>query len=132
MPKPIETLDLADSFEKIPVKIFEDLYEGSFFAAKTIATLIRARQSTDEKMVLGLATGSTPKTLYGELVRMHKEEGLSFKNVVTFNLDEYYPIEADALQSYHYFMRKYLFEHTDIDTNNYFLPDGMMPKEKVK
>ena len=70
MPKPIETFDLADSFEKIPVKIFEDLYQGSLFAAKTIANLIRERQSNDEKLVLGLATGSTPKTLYAELVRM--------------------------------------------------------------
>ena len=64
MPKPVETLDLADSFEKIPVRIFEDLYEGSVFAAKTIATLIRARQSADEKLVLGLATGSTPNIIF--------------------------------------------------------------------
>jgi glucosamine-6-phosphate deaminase len=82
--------------------------------------------------VIGLATGSTPKTLYGELVRMHQQEGLSFKNVITFNLDQYYPMEADALYSYHYFMRKYLFEKTDIDPENYFLPDGMVPKDKVK
>ena len=70
--------------------------------------------------------------MYAELVRMHKNEGLSFKNVITFNLDQYYPMEADALQSYHYFMRKNLFEQTDIDPKNYFLPDGMMPKDKVK
>jgi glucosamine-6-phosphate deaminase len=66
------------------------------------------------------------------LVRMHKEEGLSFKNVITFNLDQYYPMERDALQSYHYFMRKNLFEKTDIDPQNYHLPDGLVPKEMVK
>ena len=63
---------------------------------------------------------------------MHKSEGLSFKNVITFNLDQYYPMDKDALQSYHYFMRKYLFEQTDIDPHNYHLPDGMIPKDKIK
>jgi glucosamine-6-phosphate deaminase len=91
MPKPVETLNLADSLEKIPVKIYKDLKEGSLFAAKKIADLIKEKQNKKEKCVLGLATGSTPKTLYEELVRMHKEEGLSFKNVTSFNLDEYYP-----------------------------------------
>src|SRR5690606_9189575 len=71
-------------------------------------------------------------TLYAELVRMHQEEGLSFKNVITFNLDQYYPMEADNVHSYHYFMRKNLFEKTDIDPKNYHLPDGMVPKEEVK
>ena len=61
-----------------------------------------------------------------------QEDGLSFKNVITFNLDQYYPMDKDALQSYHYFMRKYLFEHTDIDPNNYHVPDGMIPKDQVK
>jgi glucosamine-6-phosphate deaminase len=132
MPKPIETFDLADSFEKIPVKIFEDLYQGSLFAAKTIANLIRERQSSGEKVVLGLATGSTPKTLYAELVRMHKEEGLSFKNVITFNLDEYYPIDHDALQSYNCYMQRHLFDHIDIDPKNVHIPNGELPKEKIK
>ena len=125
-------IDLIDSLEKIPVKIFPDPKAGSVFVANMIADLIKEKQASGEKCVIGLATGSTPKTLYAELVRMHKQEGLSFKNVITFNLDQYYPMEANALQSYHYFMRKYLFEQTDIDPSNYFLPDGMLPKEKVK
>src|SRR2546421_11923375 len=123
-------MSMVDSFEKIPVNIFPDLKEGSAFAAKELARLVRDKQAKKEKCVIGLATGSTPKTLYAELVRMHKQEGLSFKNVITFNLDQYYPMEANALQSYHYFMRKYLFEQTDIDPSNYFLPDGTLPKEK--
>ena len=132
MPKPIETFDLADSFEKIPVKIFEDLYQGSLFAAKAIASLIRERQSDGENVVLGLATGSTPKTLYAELVRMHKQDGLSFKNVITFNLDEYYPIDHDALQSYNCYMQRHLFDHIDIDPKNIHIPNGELPKERVK
>lgn len=125
-------IDLTDSLEKIPVKIFPSPKEGSVYVANLIADLIKEKEAKGEKCVIGLATGSTPKTLYAELVRMHKQEGLSFKNVITFNLDQYYPMEANALQSYHYFMRKYLFEQTDIDPNNYFLPDGMLPKEKIK
>ena len=125
-------IDLTDSLEKIPVKIFPSPQEGSVYVANVIAELIRKKELAGQKCVIGLATGSTPKSLYAELVRMHKEESLSFKNVITFNLDQYYPMEADALHSYHYFMRKYLFEQTDIDQENYFLPDGMLPKDKIK
>jgi len=125
-------IDLTDSLEKISVKIFETPKDGSLFVANMIASLIKDKNAKGEKAVIGLATGSTPKSLYAELVRMHQYEGLSFKNVITFNLDQYYPMDKDALQSYHYFMRKYLFEHTDIDPSNYHVPDGMIPKDKVK
>lgn len=125
-------IDLTDSLEQIPVKIFPTPKEGSSYVANIIARLIKEKNDAGEKCVIGLATGSTPKSLYGELVRMHQQEGLSFKNVITFNLDQYYPMHKDALQSYHYFMRKYLFEHTDIDPNNYHVPDGMIAKEMVK
>ena len=87
MPKKAASIDLIDSFEKIPVKIFPDLNDGSQFVAQQIAALIREKQKKKEKCVLGLATGSTPRSLYTELVRMHKKEKLSFKNVITFNLD---------------------------------------------
>ena len=123
---------MIDSLEKISVKIFPDSNDGSAFVAQQIATLIKQKESEGKKCVIGLATGSSPKTLYAHLVRMHKQEGLSFKNVITFNLDQYYPMEKDALQSYHYFMRKNLFEHTDINPENYHLPDGLIPKDKVK
>ena len=111
-------IDLTDSLEKIPVKIFPSPKEGSVYVANIISDLIREKVAKGEKAVIGLATGSTPKTLYAELVRMHKEEKLSFKNVITFNLDEYYPMENDALQSYHCFMRKNLFDQTDINPKN--------------
>src|SRR4030095_15632816 len=104
MSKQGPSIDLSDSVEKIPVKIFPDRKQGSAFVAQQIAAFIREKQSKKEKAVLGLATGSTPKSLYVELVRMHKQEKLSFKNVISFNLDEYYPIDNDALQSYNRFM----------------------------
>ncbi len=82
--------------------------------------------------MLGLATGSTPKSLYAELVKMHKEEKLSFKNVITFNLDEYYPIDNNALQSYNRFMRTHLFDHVDINPKNIHIPNGEIKKEDIK
>lgn len=124
--------NLSDSFEKIPVIITEDSKQGSKWVAQQIANLIRAKQKKKEKCVLGLATGSTPKTLYAELVRMHREEGLSFKNVITFNLDEYYPIDNQALQSYNRFMRFNLFDHIDINSKNINIPNGEIPKELIK
>lgn len=132
MAKQIPSVDLSDSFEKIPVKIFPDLKQGSAFVAEQIAALIREKQKKKEKCVLGLATGSTPKSLYAELIRMYKEEKLSFKNVITFNLDEYYPIDNDALQSYNRFMRVNLFDHIDINPKNIHVPNGETKKEDIK
>ena len=123
---------MVDSFEKIPCTIFPDLKEGSKYVASIIAQLIRSKQAKNETCVLGLATGSTPKTLYAELVNMHQNEGLSFKNVVTFNLDEYYPIEKDAMQSYNNYMHRLLFNHIDIDPKNIHIPNGSLPKEEIK
>ena len=128
MPKKSALPDLSDSFEKIPVKIFPDQQEASLFVAQQVAQLIREKQKKKEKCVLGLATGSTPKTLYAELLRMHREEKLSFKNVITFNLDEYYPIDNDALQSYNRFMRSNLFDHIDINPRNIHIPDCEIKK----
>lgn len=79
-------------FEKLPVKVYKDEHTASKKVAKRIADLIRRKQDKHENAVLGLATGATPVEVYEELIRMHKEEELSFKNVITFNLDEYYPM----------------------------------------
>jgi len=119
------------AFEKIPVRIFKTSDVASKFVADQIADLIRTRQKEKKHCVLGLATGSTPTRVYAELVRMHKEEGLSFSNVYTFNLDEYFPIKPDALQSYVRFMGEHLFNHIDIPKANIHIPDGTLPKEKV-
>lgn len=120
------------SVEKIPTKVWADAREGSKHVAQTIALAIRQRQQEGENIVLGLATGSSPIQVYQELVRLHKEEGLSFKNVVTFNLDEYYPMKPDAQQSYVRFMREYLFDHIDIKKENINIPDGTLPIDQVE
>ena len=83
-------------FEKIHNEIFKNSTEGSLIVAREIAELIKSKQAKNKPCVLGLATGSSPIKVYEELVRMHKEEGLSFKNVITFNLDEYYPMKNDS------------------------------------
>jgi glucosamine-6-phosphate deaminase len=123
---------MVTSYEKIPVEIFSTPKEGSAFAASEIAKTIRARQLEGKKCVLGLATGSTPITMYKELVRMHKEEGLSFHNVVSFNLDEYYPLEREAVQSYWSFMHRYLFDHVDIKPENIHIPNGGWDQKDIK
>lgn len=125
-------LTMVDSFEKIEVKIYPTPADGSIYAAQIIAQLIRDKAAKGENVVLGMATGSTPIKMYAELVRMHREEGLSFKNVITFNLDEYYPIYKDAYQSYWSFMHRNLFNHIDIDPKNIHLPNGNAPKEEMK
>ncbi|MBL7756189.1 MAG: glucosamine-6-phosphate deaminase, partial [Chitinophagaceae bacterium] len=132
MAKKAPSIDLSDSFEKIPVKIFPDLKQGSIALAREIAALIKEKQRKKEPCVLGLATGSSPKTVYAELVRMHREEKLSFKNVIAFNLDEYYPIDNDALQSYRRFMNTHLFDHVDIKPANIHIPNGQISKDKIK
>jgi len=125
-------MSMVDSFEKISVKKFSTIKEGSSFMAREIANLINEKNAKGEKCVLGLATGSSPKSLYAELVRLHKEEGLSFKNVIAFNLDEYYPIDGNALQSYKRFMKQQLFDKIDIDPKNCHIPDGLWEKENIK
>lgn len=120
------------AYEKIPTKIYRDSREASQAVAHEIAELIRQKQAAGQHCVLGLATGSSPKSVYAELVRMHREEGLSFRNVYSFNLDEYYPMEPDALQSYVRFMREQLFDHVDIPKGNYHVPDGTLNPDKIR
>lgn len=123
-------MSINHSVEKIPVKIFDTSEAGSAFVAKELATLIKQRQRENKACVLGLATGSTPTKLYEELVKLHLK-GLSFKNVITFNLDEYFPMQPDSLQSYVRFMHEHLFDHVDIDKKNINLPDGTIRKDQV-
>jgi glucosamine-6-phosphate deaminase len=119
-------------FEKVPVTVYPSQDEASVKVAERIATIIKDKQAKGEKAVLGLATGATPVKVYKELVRMHKEDGLSFNNVVTFNLDEYYPMLPTAEQSYVAFMNKHLFSHVDIPQENINIPDGTLAPEDVQ
>jgi glucosamine-6-phosphate deaminase len=118
-------------FEHAPVAVFPDSLEASQGVAREVAGLIRARQHEGRTAVLGLATGSTPVSFYAELVRLHREERLSFANVITFNLDEYRGLSADHPQSYHHFMRVHLFDHVDLPATGIHLPDGTVPNAAV-
>ena len=118
-------------FEKIHNVTFKNSNEASIEVAQEIANLIREKQERNENCVLGLATGSSPIKVYEELVRMHKEEELSFTNVITFNLDEYYPMDKENIQSYHYFMHEHLFDHIDILPENIHIPNGKVNNEEL-
>ena len=117
--------------EKIHNVIFESSSQASIIVAQEIARLIRKKQHQGLPCVLGLATGSSPIRVYEELVRMHKEEGLSFANVITFNLDEYLPMEKDNRQSYWYFMHEHLFNHVDMAPENINIPDGTLTGDDI-
>lgn len=118
-------------FEKIHNVVFDSSDEGSIIVAKEIALLIREKQKLGKSCVLGLATGSSPIKVYEELVRMHREEDLSFSNVITFNLDEYLGMEGTNVQSYYYFMHEHLFNHLDIPPENIHIPNGMLNPEDI-
>jgi glucosamine-6-phosphate deaminase len=130
-PQAIGPSPLAKGIEHIPVTVYADAASASRAAAGEIADLIRVRAGQGHKAVLGLATGSTPQGVYEELVRLHREEGLSFANVVTFNLDEYWPMKPEELQSYRRFMREHLFDHVDIPAGQVHMPDGTVAHEGV-
>ncbi|HXA02269.1 MAG TPA: glucosamine-6-phosphate deaminase [Cytophagaceae bacterium] len=123
--------EASKKFERISTEVLPHPNLASKIVAKEIAQLIQKKQKEGEYCVLGLATGSTPKLVYKELVRLHKEEGVSFRNVIAFNLDEYYPMKPDALQSYVRFMKEHLFDHVDIDPSNYHIPDGTVPNDML-
>jgi glucosamine-6-phosphate deaminase len=117
--------------EKLPVIIVEDYENIARLVAGRIETLIRTRQAAGERAVLGLATGSTPVGIYRELIRLHQEDALDFSNVITFNLDEYYPMPPGSIHSYHRFMRENLFDHINILPENVHIPRGDIAREQV-
>lgn len=118
-------------FEKVHVVVKDSSHEAVNEIAGEIAEAIKQKQALGENCVLGLATGSSPVSLYERLVEMHQKEGLSFENVITFNLDEYFPMNPEEIQSYVQFMNKHLFDHIDIKKENVHIPDGTLPVELV-
>ena len=118
-------------FERIHTVIFDSKENAEVLIAKEIIKCIKNNNKKNKKTVLGLATGSSPKGVYNKLIEIHKKEKVSFKKVVTFNLDEYYSISKDHKQSYHQFMDENLFNHIDIDRDNIHIPDGDMDKKMV-
>jgi glucosamine-6-phosphate deaminase len=119
-------------FERINTIIHENSQEASYYVAQEIVSLVTQRQQEGKKMVLGLATGSTPIKVYEYLVQAHKEEGISFSNVISFNLDEYFPMDRESVHSYVRFMREHLFDHLDIPNTQIHIPDGQQTKEDVR
>lgn len=119
-------------FEKLPITVFENELEACKKVARRIADLIILKNNKMEKTVLGLATGASPIGVYTELIKLHQQEGLSFKNVVTFNLDEYFPMTPTSEQSYVKFMKDHLFNHIDINFDNVHVPDGTLTADEVQ
>ena len=117
--------------ERIPVRIYRDDKQASCAVARRIAELTRAKAAQGAPVVLGLATGHTPVNVYAELIRMHREDGLDLSNVVSFNLDEYWPIQPDAIQSYHTWMHENFFDHVNIPAANIHIPSGVVGEQDV-
>jgi glucosamine-6-phosphate deaminase len=120
-----------ESRERIRTASFDDHSALATAVARRIAEVIRTRRAAGSRAVLGLATGSTPVGVYRELVRLHREEDLSFHGVVTFNLDEYYPMDRGSVHSYQRFMWENLFRHVDIDAADIHIPSGDLPREQL-
>jgi len=119
-------------FEKLHTVTFDDSKIGSNLIAKEICDLVKSKQEKGKKCVLGFATGSSPILIYKEIIRIHKEESLSFKNVIAFNLDEYYPIKANDKNSYYHFMHENLFDHIDIPKENINIPSGTIKPNNIE
>ena len=117
--------------ETIPADIYESAEEGANHIACEIAQLIRDKQKAGRFCVLALPGGNSPRNVYSALIRMHKEEGLSFRNVIIFNLYEYYPLTADAINSNLNALKEMFLDHVDIDKQNIFSPDGTIPKDTI-
>ena len=117
--------------EKIPTDIYETPEEGANQIAQDIAQHIRDKQKAGRFCVLALAGGNSPRNVYSALVRMHREEGLSFRNVIVFNLYEYYPLASDAVTSNLNALKEILLDHVDIDQQNIFSPDGSIAKDTI-
>ena len=116
---------------RVPALLFDSAADADSHAALVVASLIRERNSGGQRTVLGLPTGSTPIGVYRALIRLHREEGLDFSKVVTFNLDEYWPMPPDDRHSYHHFMRETFFDHVNLKPENTHVPPGDGPRGEV-
>ena len=117
---------------KVPTIVFSNSNQAARHIALQIEEIIKQNLIQGKFTVLGLPTGSTPVGLYRELIRMHKMEGLDFSKVITFNLDEYYPLDSTHPQSYRRWMRETFFDHVNIPDNQINIPDGTLAFEKIE
>ncbi len=116
---------------KIPVLMFRNAAEVDKHVALVVESLIRENNSAGVPTVLGLPTGSTPIGVYRELIRLHREDGLDFSQVITFNLDEYFPMPPGSIHSYNRWMRANFFDHVNIPEENINIPKGDISPEEV-
>lgn len=116
---------------KVPVEVFPSPADAVAKLASETADLIRSNDAAGKPTVLGLATGGTPVLFYRELIRLHNAEGLSFQNVITFNLDEYAGLPREHKESYWHFMHSNLFDHIDIRPENIHLPSGTVSEADI-
>jgi glucosamine-6-phosphate deaminase len=126
------TAPSGGALERIRAVIVDDHDDLGRLVARRIAEVICTRRGQRKATVLGLATGSTPIGVYRELIRMHQEEGLSFADVHSFNLDEYYPMDPASIHSYHRFMWENLFSQLDISPANVHIPRGDVPRHEIE
>src|ERR1044071_7998510 len=117
--------------ERLRTVVVDNYDDIGRLVAQRIADVIHASREAGSRPVLGLATGSTPIGVYRELIRMHREEGLSFAQVVTFNLDEYYPMDPGSIHSYHRFMWENLFSQLDIPPEQVHIPRGDLRRDQI-
>jgi len=117
---------------KVPTRLFDSSEDVARAVAATVAELIRSNNDAGLPTVLGLPTGSTPIGVYRELVRMRKEERLDFSQVLTFNLDEYWPMDPQSLHSYRRWMQETFFDHVNIPPENIHIPRGDLSREEVE
>src|SRR3954466_491669 len=116
---------------KVPTLVFPTSGQAARHLALMIESLIRQNNSAGRPTVLGLPTGSTPVGLYRELIRLHREAGLDFSRVITFNLDEYFPMPPTDPHSYRRWMEETFFNHVNIPPQNIHVPDGTIKPEEV-
>ena len=131
-PKTAVELSELTRCEKIPTTIFPKSEEGARSIANAIEKTIRQKQQSGQYCVLGLGTGSSLTPVFNELIRLHKEEGLSFSNVVVFNAYEYFPLQAGAKNSTLNQLKDRLLSHVDVNPQNVFSPEGTVPQERVQ
>ena len=118
-------------YEKLHTVTFDNSQEASILIAREICDLVKSKQEKKKNCVIGFATGSSPTKVYQEIIKIHNDESLSFNNVITFNLDEYFPIEKDDNNSYHNFMKENLFDHIDIPKENINIPSGDISEKDI-
>src|SRR5467141_2407556 len=128
---PPTTIESSRDRERLRTVVFPEHSDLAAAVAERIVEVIQRETSAKGRAVLGLATGSTPLGVYEELIRRHQAGDVDFSHVITFNLDEYYPMTPDSPHSYHRYMWENFFEHVNIARENVHIPDGMTARDRL-